>query len=87
MADSLGTASLSSLLRPIPRAASAELVQALAKTSADVEMQKRYDELAEKRSEGTLTPAEVTELESLVRANAVLMVLKAEAQEVLAKGK
>lgn len=53
--------------------------------TADEETQARYDALAEKRTEGPLTLAELEELESLVRVNTFLGVLKVEAQAVLAK--
>jgi hypothetical protein len=62
-----------------------ELARALVNLTADEETQARYDLLAGKRTEGQLTPAELEELESLVRVNTLLGVLKAEAQAVLAK--
>jgi len=54
---------------------------------ADAETQARYDELAEKRTEGKLTATEQEELESIVRANTLLGLLKAEAQSLLADDK
>jgi hypothetical protein len=79
------TVALEKFLRPMARGLTTELARALVNLSADQETQDRYDLLAEKRTEGQLAPAELEELESLVRVNTLLGVLKAEAQAVLAK--
>lgn len=81
------TTALERLLRPLPHRLTIELAQALVDLCADEETQHRYDELAGKRTEGTLTPAELDELESIVRANTLLGLLKAEARTVLAHAK
>jgi len=47
---------------------------------ADVETQARYDELADKRTEGQLTAEEEEELAAMVRANTLVGLLKAEAR-------
>jgi len=73
------------LLRPMTRNLTADLARALVNLSADEETQTRYDLLAEKNTEGQLNAAEREELESLVRVNTLLGVLKAEAHAVLAK--
>jgi hypothetical protein len=78
---------LERLLRPLPPRLTAELAHALLGLRADEETQERYDELAGKRTEGTLTPTEFDELESIVRANTLLGLLKAEAQAVLSRTK
>jgi hypothetical protein len=75
---------LERLLRPLRRELSLELANALVRLTADDEIQTRYEELADKNASGTLTPAERAELESLVRANSFLGVLKIEARAVLA---
>jgi hypothetical protein len=75
---------LERLLRPLRRELRLELANALVRLTADEEIQIRYAELADKNSSGTLTPAERAELESLVRANSFLGVLKIEARTVLA---
>ena len=67
------------------RGFSTELALALVNLTADEETQSRYDLLAEKNTEGQLTLAEREELESLVRVNTLLGVLKVEAKAVLAK--
>jgi hypothetical protein len=55
----------------------------LLRLKADAPVQARYDELAGKNSEGALTPMQRAELESLVRANSLLTLLKAEARASL----
>jgi hypothetical protein len=78
---------LERLLRPLSRNFTVELARALIGVQADAETQARYDELAGKRTEGQLNPAEQAELESIVRANTLLGVLKAEANAILAHAK
>jgi hypothetical protein len=75
---------LERLLRPLSQTLTLELARALVSVQADAETQARYDELAAKRTEGQLTPDEQAELESIVRANTLLGVLKAEAHAFLA---
>jgi len=86
MANGPATA-LERLLRPLSQNLTLELARALVNVQADVETQVRYDELATKRTEGQLTPDEQAELESIVRANTLLGVLKAEANAFLAHAK
>jgi hypothetical protein len=78
------TTALERLLRPLSRKFTLELARALVAVQADAETQAQYDELAGKRTEGQLTPAEQDELESMVRANTLLGALKAEAHAFLA---
>lgn len=78
------TTALERLLRPLPRGLTSELARALVNLQADAETQTRYDALAAKRTEGTLSPAELEELESIVRANTLLGLLKVAARSVLA---
>ena len=87
MANSSDLGSLERLLRPLRRELSTELADALLHLEADTEVQVRYDELAGKNTEGTLTADERVELESLVRANGVLSLLKAEARAFLQQPK
>ena len=86
MGNSSATA-LERLLRPLSQTLTLELARALVSVQADAETQTRYDELASKRTEGQLMPDEQAELESIVRANTLLGVLKAEAQAFLAHAK
>ena len=71
------------LLRPLRRELNAELAAALLRVQADDELQSRYDELAERNTEGQLTSEELKELSAIVRANQMLSVLKAEARAFL----
>ncbi len=81
------TSALQRLLRPLSQSLTIELARALVAVQADAETQARYDELAGRRTEGQLTPAEQAELESIVRANNLLGVLKTEAHAFLAHAK
>lgn len=81
------TTALEKLLRQLPAHFTAELARALVNLRADSEIQSRYDELSEKRTEGNLTPVETEELEAIVRANTLLGLLQAEAQSVLSHTK
>ena len=87
MANGASTSALERLLRPLSRELTADLARALVNLQADTETQARYDELADKRSAGQITADEQGELESIVRANTLLGVLKAEARAFLANGK
>jgi len=71
---------LERLLRPLRHELSVELADALLRLKADEEVQARYDELASKNTEGVLTADERRELESLVRGNSILSLLKAQAR-------
>ena len=75
--------SLERLLRPLRRELNAEFAAALLRMQADEELQSRYDELADRNTQDQLTPEERKELESIVRANVMLSVLKAEARAFL----
>ena len=79
------TSALERLLRPLSRSFTVELARALVNVQADAESQARYDKLADRRTERRLTPDEQAELESIVRANTLLGILKAEAQAFLAQ--
>lgn len=83
MADMNDMGSLERLLRPLRRELTVELAQALLRVKADEEIQARYDELADKSTAGVLTMEEREEHSSLVRANSLLGVLKAEARAFL----
>ena len=87
MADGTSTSALERLLHPLSRELTVDLARALINVQADAETQARYDELADKCSAGVLTPEEQAELESIVRANTLIGVLKAEARAFLANGK
>jgi hypothetical protein len=75
------------LVRPMSQNLTVELARGLVGVQADAETQSRYDELADKRTEGQLVPAELAELEAMVRANTLLGVLKTEAHALLTRVK
>ena len=87
MAEGNETTALQRLLRPLSQKFTVELARALVSVQADAETQAIYDDLAERRTEGRLSPAEQVELESIVRANTLLGVLKTEARAFLAHAK
>ncbi|SPE62886.1 hypothetical protein SBV1_940021 [Verrucomicrobia bacterium] len=87
MANTKDFGSLERLLRPLRRHLSAELADALLRLEADKEVQNRYDELAGKNTNGVLTSDERAELESLVRANSILSLLKVQARAFLQQPK
>lgn len=62
-----------------------ELLMELAQVKAGGAAQEKYDLLARKNSDGTLTPEERAELESLVQVSEVLSALKTEARQRLEK--
>lgn len=83
MVEKTEKSSLEQLLRPLRRGLNAELAALLLRIQADDELQARYEDLAERNTEGRLSPAEQSELASMVRANTLLSVLKAEARAYL----
>lgn len=83
MVDTKDTNSLEQLLRPLRRGLNAELAALLLRIRADEEIQARYEQLAERNAEGLLSPVEQDELTSIVRANSLVSVLKAEARAFL----
>ena len=83
MAGKTEKSSLEQLLRPLRRGLNAELAALLLRIQADDELQARYEDLAERNTEGKLSPAEQDELAAMVRANTPLSVLKAEARAYL----
>ena len=87
MAEGNETTALQRLLRPLSQKLTVELARALVSVQADAETQAIYDDLAERRTEGRLSPPEQVELESIVRANTLLGVLKTEARAFLAHAK
>jgi hypothetical protein len=83
MPSSKEFSALERLLRPLSRDLSVELARALVTIQADGDTQSRYDELATKRTEGQLNDDELAEVDSIVRANTLLGILKTEAHAVL----
>ena len=83
MTDTGDIRSLERLLLPLRRELNAEVASALLRMKVDEDVQARYEELAGKNTDGTLTAEERNELASLVRVNSLLGVLMAEARVFL----
>ena len=83
MADTTEKSSLERLLRPLRRGLNKELAEFLLSIQADDGVQTRYYDLADRNTEGQLSQAEQDELALIVRVNAFLTVLKAEARAFL----
>lgn len=84
MAEASGAIALDRMLDPVGRSLTPEVAQALMSLRADAETQARMDDLADKSSEGTLTPDERAEYEACVSANDFVGVLRAKARRLLA---
>jgi hypothetical protein len=60
--------------------------EALIQVRADEQMQERIEELADKSTEGMLTPEERDEYEALVRVGNFVAILQAKARRLLSEG-
>ncbi|MDB5308979.1 MAG: hypothetical protein JWO38_3181 [Gemmataceae bacterium] len=74
---------LDRLLDPIRDCLTVEVAARLVGLRADEATQSLLDQLAEKNAEGTITPDERAEYESLVTAGNLIAVLQAKARSVL----
>jgi len=83
MREATDKSSLEQLLRPLRRGLTAEIAGRLLRMKADEQVQARFEDLAGRNTEGQLFQAELDELALLVRTNALLTVLKAEARAFL----
>jgi hypothetical protein len=83
MADTTDKSSLEQLLRPLRRGLNAELAALLHTCKPMTRSSPRYESLAERNTDGQLSLPEQEELALMVRANALLTVLKAEARAFL----
>lgn len=77
---------LEEVFEPLAECLTPETADRLVALRASPRLQARIDELAEKCSEGTLTPEERSIYESYVRAVNFIGVLQAKARRVLAAG-
>ena len=78
------TSILAQLLEPLEACMTPAVAQQIAALRASPEAQARIDELADKCTEGQLTPEERAEYESYVHAIKMIGVLQAQARDVLA---
>jgi hypothetical protein len=75
---------LDRLLDPVGRALTPEVARKIVSLRADAETQRRIDELADRCTEGQLTPEERADYEALVAAAGVIAILQAKARATLA---
>ena len=75
--------SWTSVFRPLGEQMSSQLAGALADLRLGDDAQRRYEDLAERNTEGVLTAEERVELEEFVALNRMVSILKAEAQVAL----
>jgi hypothetical protein len=76
---------LNPLLEALGKSLSVRSARAVAKLRADKKTQKRVEELADKNTEGDLTPEERTEYEGYVFANNFIAILQAKARAKLGR--
>lgn len=70
---------------PVLRLLTREQVEALVAYQGEDALRGRIDELADKNTEGELTPAERDEYEGYVRANNFVATLQAQARRILSQ--
>lgn len=83
MAAAAALSALDRILDPVGRCLTPEVARALVQLRADEGTQARLEELADKSTEGTLTPGEREEYEAYVSAIDFLSVLQAKARSIL----
>ncbi|TWT65935.1 hypothetical protein Pla123a_48460 [Posidoniimonas polymericola] len=81
----LDTSVVAGALSPLVSSFDAAALQSLVAFRADDATQRRFDELAEKASDGTLSAAEQSAYHSMVGASTVVAVMQAEAEKLLSQ--
>jgi hypothetical protein len=84
MSQPAETPILDRLLDPVTRCLTPEVARQLVALRADSEFQERLDMLADKCTEGELSPEEREEYETYVRAIHIIGILQAKARKILA---
>ena len=79
------TAVLTRLLEPLGRCLTPDVAKELVNLRADPHVQARLEELADKNTEGVLTPEERDEYETSVHVIEFIAVLQAKARTILAR--
>ncbi len=77
------TSVLTRLLEPVGQCLTPEVAKAIVNLRADPQVQARIEELADKCTEGMLSPEEQAEYETFVHAIDFIAVLQAQARDVL----
>jgi len=75
---------LDRLLEPVSRCLTPQAARHLVALRADPQLQERLDVLADRCTEGLLTPEEREEYETYVRAIHIIAILQAKARKLLA---
>ena len=73
------------LLDAVTRCLTPEVARRLVELRADRELQQRVDTLADRCTEGQLTPEELEEYETYVRTSHFIAILQAKARRLLAQ--
>jgi hypothetical protein len=84
MSQPAETPILDRLLDPVTRCLTPEVARELVALRADPQFQERLDALADKCTEGQLSPEEREEYETYVRAIHIIGILQAKARKLLA---
>jgi hypothetical protein len=74
---------LDRVLDSVARCLTPEVAQRLLELRADPDLQEGVDELADRCTDGRLTPDERAEYETLVRAGRIIAILQAKARRIL----
>jgi hypothetical protein len=83
MSQTKESLALDRLLEPVSRCLTPEVARELVQLRADPDLQERIDLLADKCTEGQLTPDEREEYETYVRAGRFIAILQAKARKLL----
>ena len=83
MDPELDTTVLADYLTPLVSTFDRNGLENLINYRADEKLQARFEELSEKSSDGTLTPAEQRQFESIVQLSTVVAALQSRAEKLL----
>jgi len=83
MIETQETVTLERLLEPVSRCLTPEVARRIVELRADRQLQRRVDALADKCTEGQLTPEERDEYETYIRGSRFIAVLQAKARRLL----
>jgi hypothetical protein len=84
MSANASTSMIEHLLPPADQSMPPEAARWIMSLRADAELQARYEELADKNTEGAITPDELRELEQFVVASELIGLMQLRARRVLA---
>jgi hypothetical protein len=87
VATNAATSAFERVLAAVGQCLDRQSAQAIIELRADSEMQGRIEELAEKSTQGALTPDEREEYDGLVRVGNFVAILQAKARRLLSEGR